>query len=160
VHVKESAVKPVYLTGKSIEESYIRSGSTTRKASRQEIGGLMLNSKTPVFEELHASKLKNSMEVITTLDYATIYKLLNKPIPSSIREITSWMQDEKMLFQVDEDGYYITNLGALAAAQNLNEYDGLARKAIRLIKYEGKNKIVASKEFPGSKGYAIGFEAY
>lgn len=65
-----------------------------------------------------------------------------------------------MLFQVDEDGYYITNLGALAAAQNLNEYDGLARKAIRLIKYEGKNKIVASKEFPGSKGYAIGFEAY
>jgi predicted HTH transcriptional regulator len=158
VHIKESAVKPVHINGKSIEESYIRSGSTTRKASRQEIGGLMLNSKTPVFEELHASKLKNSVEVITTLDYATIYKLLNKPIPSNIKEITTWMQDEKMIFQVDEDGYYITNLGALAAAQNLIEYDGLARKAIRLIKYEEKTKTGESKEFPGSKGYAIGFE--
>jgi ATP-dependent DNA helicase RecG len=158
VHVKESAVKPVHLKGKSIEESYIRSGSTTRKASRQEIGGLMLNSKTPVFEELHASKLKNAVEVITTLDYAAIYKLLNKPIPSDIKEIISWMQDEKMIFQVDEDGYYITNLGALAAAQNLNDYDGLTRKSIRLIKYEGKNKIGESKEFPVSKGYAIGFE--
>lgn len=158
VHIKESAVKPVHITGKSIEESYIRSGSTTRKASRQEIGGLMLNSKTPVFEELHASKLKNTIEIITTLDYAAIYKLLNKPVPSNISEITSWMQEEKMIVQIDEDGYYITNLGALAAAQNLNEFDGLARKTIRLIKYEGKNKSGESKEFPGSKGYAIGFE--
>lgn len=158
VHIKESAVKPVHLLGKTIEESFIRSGSSTRKASRQEIGGLMLNSKTPVFEELHSSKLKNTVEVITTLDYATIYKLLNKPVPSNIPDILLWLQDEKMIMQVDDDGYYITNLGALAAGQNLNDFDGLARKAIRLIKYEGKTKTGESKEFPGTKGYAIGFE--
>lgn len=49
IYVNESAVKPVQIANKTIEESYIRSGSTTRKASMQEIGGLMLNSKIPVF---------------------------------------------------------------------------------------------------------------
>ena len=49
IHIKESAVKPVHIAGKTIEDSFIRSGGTTRKASRQEIGALMLNSKNPTF---------------------------------------------------------------------------------------------------------------
>lgn len=158
IHIHESAVKPVHLVHKTIEDSFIRSGGTTRKASRQEVGGLMLNSKTPVFEELHASKLKNQTEVMTLLDYASIYKLLKKPVPSNADEIMYWLKDEKMIVEVDGNGYYITNFGALAAAHNLNEFDGLARKAIRVVKYDGKNKSGGSKEYPGSKGYAIGFE--
>jgi predicted HTH transcriptional regulator len=157
IYIKESAIKPVHIAHKSIEECYIRTGASSRKASRQEIGGLMLNSKTPVFEELNASKLKNTVEIIGTLDYPAIYSLLNKPIPSNIPEIINWLLQEKMVAQVEDDGFYITNFGALAAAQNLNEFDGLSRKSIRLIKYEGKTKIGESKEFPGNKGYAIGF---
>ncbi|HMY36149.1 MAG TPA: ATP-binding protein, partial [bacterium] len=158
IHIKESAVKPVHIANKTMEESYIRTGSSTRKASRQEIGGLMLNSKTPVFEELHASKLKNAVEIMTALDFAAIYKLLKKPVPTNLAEIIRWLQDEKMIVQIEDDGFYITNFGALSAAQNLNDFDNLSRKSIRLIKYEGNNKTVQSKEFPGSKGYAIGFE--
>lgn len=158
IHIRESAVKPVHLASKSIEDSYIRSGGTTRKASRPEIGGLMLNSKTPVFEELHASKLKNAVEVMTLLDYASIYRLLKKPVPSNAEEILYWLEQEKMINNVDGNGYYITNFGALAAAHNLNEFDTLSRKSIRVIKYEGKNKSGGSKEYPGNKGYAIGFE--
>ena len=158
IHVKENAVKPVHLAHKSLEESYIRSGSTTRKASRQEIGGLMLNSKTPVFEELHATKLKTTLEVLSALDYATIFKMLGKPVPLDLSAVTQWMQDEKMIAQVENDGFYITNFGALAAAHNLNDFDGLARKSVRVIKYEGRNKSGQSREFPGSKGYGISFE--
>ncbi len=159
ISIKESAVKPVHILSKTIEDSYIRSSGTTRKASRQELGSLMLNSKNLVFEELHASKFKNSVEIITILDYKTIFNLLKKPVPSNIMEITQWMKEEKMVEQIESDGFYITNFGALCAAQNINEFDGLARKAIRLIKYEGKNKTGESKEFPGTRGYAIGFEA-
>lgn len=158
IHIKESSVKPVYLAGKTIEHSYIRSGGTTRKASRPEVGGLMLNSKTPVFEELHASTLKNQVQVMTLLDYATICKLLKTPVPSSAEEIMYWLDKEKMIVTVDDTGYYVTNFGALSATQNLTDFDGLSRKSIRVIKYEGKNKSAGSKEFPGSKGYAIGFE--
>ncbi len=157
VHVKESAVKPVHLKGGTIEDAYIRSGGTTRQASRQEIGGLMLNSKTPVYEELHASKLLPEAEVLNILDYQGIFSLLKKPVPQSRAEILHWLADEKMISEVDGAGYYITNFGALAAAHNLQDFDGLSRKAIRLIKYQGLNKQVTEKEYPGTKGYAIGF---
>jgi predicted HTH transcriptional regulator len=158
VHIRESAVKPVHLKNKTIEDSYIRSGGSTRLASRHEVGGLMLNSKIPVFEELHASKLKNETEVMTLLDYASICKLLKKPVPTTAQEIMKWLVDERMVVDVDGQGYYISNFGALAGAQSLNEFDSLLRKSIRVIKYEGKNKAGGSKEFPGNKGYAIGFE--
>ena len=36
IHVQEHPVKPVHRRGKTIEESWVRSGGTTRKASRQE----------------------------------------------------------------------------------------------------------------------------
>ncbi len=158
VYIKESAIKPVHLKGKTIEDSYIRSGGTTRKASRQEVGALMLNSKSPTWEELHSTKLLNELEVITLLEYDKILELLKKPVPSNIEEIIKWLADEKMIDDVDGKGYYITNFGAIAAAKDLNKFDGLTRKAVRLIKYEGKNKSAGSKEYPGTKGYAIGFE--
>jgi predicted HTH transcriptional regulator len=95
VYIKESAIKPVHIKGQTIEDSYIRSGGTTRKASRTEIGALMLNSKSPTWEELHASKLLNDVEVITLLEYDKILELLKIPIPNSIGEITKWLEDEK-----------------------------------------------------------------
>lgn len=159
IYIKENAIKPVFLHGKTLEDSYIRSGGTTRIASRQEVGAMMLNSKSPTWEELHASKLLTEIEVISLLDFSKILELLEKPTPSDLKEIMKWLEDEKMLVNADGKGYYITNFGAITAAKDLKNFDGLIRKSIRLIKYEGKNKVGASKEFPGSKGYAIGFEA-
>src|SRR5690554_1105426 len=159
IYIRESAIKPVFLRGKSLEDSFIRSGGSTRKASRQDVGALMLNSKSPTWEELHASKLLTEIEVIDLLDFSKILELLNKPTPANLQEIMKWLEDEKMLVNADGKGYYITNFGAITAAKDLKHFDGLVRKSIRLIKYEGKNKAGASKEFPGNKGYAIGFEA-
>lgn len=159
IFICESAIKPVHIQNKTIEDSFIRSGGTTRKASRQEVGALMLNSKSPTWEELHSSKLLTNLEIITLLEYDKILELLGKPIPSDIQEILKWMEDEKMIIDVDGKGYYITNFGAIAAAKDLNKFDGLTRKVIRLIKYDGTNKAGASKEYPGRRGYAVGFES-
>ncbi|MDL2265574.1 putative DNA binding domain-containing protein [Parabacteroides sp. OttesenSCG-928-G07] len=158
VYIKESAVKPVSINGKSIEDSYIRSGGTTRQASRQEIGALMLNSKTPHYEELHASTLKSSAEILDILDFRSVFKLLKKPTPQSQEEILKWMEDEKMVENIDDIGYYITNFGALSCAYNLDKFDGLSRKNIRVIKYKGLTKRETEKEQLGTKGYAIGYE--
>ena len=157
VHIGESPSKPVHLKSGTIEDTYIRSGGSTRKASRQEIGGLMLNSKTPQFEELHCSAVKSAHEVMNLLDYRSIFTLLNKPVPQSNEEILQWMKDERMIEEVDGAGFYITNFGAVAAAHNLHDFTTLSRKSIRLIRYEGVNKLRTEKEYPGSKGYAIGF---
>lgn len=159
INVLESPIKPVCLAGKSIEETYIRSGGSTRKASRHEVGGLMLNSKLPQFEELNCSALKSDEQVLELLDYQAIFDLLDKPVSEDKAEVLEWMRNEKMVNASDGNRYYITNFGALAAAKNLGEFDGLARKGIRLIHYDGINKIKTKREYSGSKGYAIGFSS-
>lgn len=159
IYIKESTIKPVHIKSAGLEEAYIRTGGCTRKASRQELGGLMLNSKTPQFEELHASKLKNEFELFNLIDFKSIYTLLNKPIPQDKEQVLHWLKEEKMIEEIDGAGFYITNFGAIAAARNINEFDSISRKAIRLVKYHGVSKKETDKEFPGTKGYAIGFSS-
>lgn len=158
VYVKESPVKPVFPKPGHLEDACIRSGGTTRKASRQEIGSLLLNSKIQTFEELYAGNLLSRQEVIHELEYRTILLLLKKPLGQNNEEILAWLESEKMIVKVNGAGYYISNFGALVAAYNLSDFESLARKAVRVIKYRGKNKLVTEKEYPITKGYATGFE--
>ena len=157
-YIKESSIKPVHVKNKSIEDSFIRSGGCTHKATRHELAGLMLNSKTPNFEELHSSKLKPAEEILELLDYKKVISLLKKPLPQTQQDVLTILVDEKMIKPVDNKGYYITNLGALTAANNIHDFEDLSRKAIRLIEYKGKTKLETLKEYPVPKGYAIGFE--
>ena len=93
---------------------------------------LALNSKAPNFEELYASKLKSEIEVLTLLNHSVIYGLLGIPVPSTYKEIMDWMIREKMIVDVDNQGYYITNFGALAAANSLSDFDSIQRKSVRI----------------------------
>lgn len=157
VQVPEQAHKPVHRRGKSIEETWIRSGGTTRKASRQEIGALMLNSRAPHWEELRASALLPAAEVIDKLDLPTIAKLLERPLPEDDAELLRWLADENIV-EPDGNGYYVTNFGGIAAARRLDQFESLARKRIRVIRYRGTNKVETIDELEGQKGYAVGFE--
>lgn len=116
VHVPEQAVKPVHRRGKGIEETWVRSGGTTRKASRQEVGGLLLNSATPRWEELRASPLMDLDEVQRLLDLETIAHLLQRPLPDGADNLAAWLTAEGITIP-DGRGHYITNFGAVAAAR-------------------------------------------
>ncbi|TWI05728.1 ATP-binding protein [Aerolutibacter ruishenii] len=157
LHIRESITKPVHLRGKSIEETFIRSGGTTRKASRQDVGNLLLNSKTPRWEELHASVLLTGSEVVARLDFLPVFEALDRKIPSGQNEVLAWAVAEGFLEKQTEDGFYITNLGAMATSRNLGEFPQLARKAVRVLIYNGKDKSSIRLEKEGLKGYAIGF---
>ena len=157
VFIPEQSNKPVHRRGKSIEETWIRSGGTTRKASRQEIGGLMLNSQAPRWENLRASNLLRGTDLLALLDLPVIANLLQRPLPVEESELLRWLADENMVIP-DGNGYYITNFGAIAAARSLDQFDTLKRKRIRVIRYRGKNKVETIDEMMGQKGYAAGFE--
>ncbi len=157
VRIAEHANKPVHRRGKSIEEAWLRSGGTTRKASRQEVGGLMLNNQAPRWESLRASNLVRSGELLALLDLSVIANLLQRPLPAEESELLRWLEDEGMITP-DGNGYYITNIGAIAAARNLEQFDTLKRKRIRVIRYRGLNKVDTIDEMMGHKGYAAGFE--
>ncbi|MDP1950659.1 MAG: ATP-binding protein [Nitrosomonas sp.] len=157
IHIPECSNKPAHRRGKSIEEAWVRSGGTTRKASRHDIGALMLHSQTPRWEELRASSLLTARNVIESLELKTIAKLLQQPLPDEEKELMRWLTDEKMVTP-DSNGYYITNFGAIAAAKELSQFVSVARKPVRVIRYRGMNKVHTIDELIGKRGYAAGFE--
>ena len=52
----------------------------------------------------------------------------------------------------------ITNLGALLFARDINSFENISRKALRVINYYGTNRTKTIKEQVGKFGFAIGFE--
>jgi ATP-dependent DNA helicase RecG len=157
VRIAEQAVKPVHRRGKSVEEAWIRSGGSTRKASRQEIGALMLNSASPCWEELRASPLLKLDDVQALLDLEAIASLLQRPLPADPEHLARWLVEEGIT-TLDGRGHYITHFGAIAAARKLDDFPALARKRIRLVRYSGSNKVDTIDEILGQRGYAVGFE--
>lgn len=157
VCIPEQSNKPVHRRGKSIEESWIRSGGTTRKASRQDIGSLMLHSVAPRWEELRASSIMSIEETVEILDIETIAKLLQRPLSAESSELSNWLVAEGILIP-DGRGYYISNFGAVAAAHKLEQFSTLERKRIRVVRYRGTNKVETIDELLGQRGYASGFE--
>lgn len=100
----------------------------------------------------------SASDVISLLDTQVFYDLLKIPYPSNPRiAVLERFEQEKLVFE-DGLGYAITNLGAILFAKRLEEFEGLARKAPRVIVYDGPHKLESSRVFqPGSKGYVVGF---
>lgn len=158
VFVPESGEKPVHLRAKGIEDAFIRSGGTTRKASRQEVGNMMLNSRTPRWEELRTSVLQADEELLAKLNVEPIFKMLERPLVTTNEEMLTWMTGEKFICREPSGGGYVTNLGAISAARKLSDFPDLVRKAVRVVVYDGVNKEKTKMEQEGSRGYAISFQ--
>ncbi|WP_448701884.1 ATP-binding protein [Mucilaginibacter sp. AW1-3] len=96
-------------------------------------------------------------DIIKLIDYPNFFELIRHPLPDNRKGIIEKLIEDKVI--IHHSGFYsITNLGALLFAKDIDNFDNLARKAIRVIIYEGKNRIKTKKEQTGKKGYAIGFE--
>jgi ATP-dependent DNA helicase RecG len=159
VHINEATVKPVHLRGQGIEAAYIRSGGTTREASRQEVGMLMLHSRTPRWEDLHATVVLPHAELLERLDLAALLTLLEQPAPTDDDGLMVWAGREHLVADLPAGGGYITNLGAIAAARNLGDYPDLAHKGVRVIVYAGVDKSRTVSEREGKRGYAAAFQS-
>jgi len=85
-------------------------------------------------------------DVIQLLDYQKYAQLLDRPVPKQDDELVEWLESEKLVTQYSENEFYITNLGALAVARKLKEFDSLYRKTMRIIKYDGLNKKILCKK--------------
>lgn len=149
VHIPESSIKPVHVRGKSIEHAFIRSGGTTRLASRQEIGALMLHSRMPRWEELRASILLTDAELADCLNVEPILQMLDHPVPTNSEKLLEWMTAERFVTREPAGGAFVTNLGAIAAARKLADFPDLSRKAVRVVVYDGVNKARTKQEQEG-----------
>ena len=115
------------------------------------------NTHNNTFEAKMAKSGLTADEVLQMIDYAAVFRLLKIPFPETKSAILDKLADEKLIHK-RASCYDITNMGAILFATDLQKFDILSRKAVRVIFYKGNNKLHAIREQIGSKGYAIGFE--
>lgn len=99
-----------------------------------------------------------SSEVLQKLEYSSYFDLLNIPLPDNSNGILQYLLQEEFIKKAENGKWDITNLGAILFAKNINDFKNIKRKNIRVIQYEGKNKLNTIREDTGDKGYAIIFE--
>lgn len=111
------------------------------------------------FESMIAMENVSGDFVLRELDYSTYFDLLSQDLPSDKAKILDHLLEDKMIIKSETGNYNITNLGAILFAKRLSDFPSLARKAVRVIKYDGNGRTgSASNEQVGGKGYACGFE--
>jgi ATP-dependent DNA helicase RecG len=112
------------------------------------------------FEDEIAKSHLTIQEVLSLLNCKSFFELLNLPYnetDSTDEYIISKFLEYELITN-DNTSLNITNLGALLFANNLNDFNTLVRKKIRVIKYKANSKLNTEFEQEGVKGYAVGFQ--
>ncbi len=139
---------------------YIRVGSYKKKLKEfpEKARKIWNKGKEREFEKESARTGLSSDEVLKLLDYPAYFDLMNLNLPSTKELILEKLLEEQLILKKGHSKYSITNLGAILFAKNLDNFEKLSRKAVRVIQYKGINKLETIREQIGKKGYAIGFE--
>lgn len=145
-------------------EEFIRVGSLTKKLKEytekeRELWAIL--SRKP-FEAGIAKADIDGSEVLKLLDFDRCFKLLQIPLPTDQQGILGKLADETLIVPKPGNRFDVTNLGAILFATDLNKFEWLGRKALRIIKYKGDGRTNTEREWrdaPSQMGYAVAFEA-
>lgn len=110
-----------------------------------------------VFEKEPALKKVSKEDVLRLIDYSGYFDMIKLPLPDNREGIIERLLQDKII-EPNGDSFNITNLGGILFAKNIEQFETLVRKTVRVIVYQGNNRIKTKKEQPGTKGYAIDFE--
>ena len=110
------------------------------------------------FEKGVAKSGISSDDVLSLLDYPNYFRMMKQPLPDNRTAILERLVKERVLMLAPDGTYDVCNVGGILFARNLQDFERLSRKALRVIIYRGDNRIETVREQMGGKGYAIGFE--
>ena len=110
------------------------------------------------FEETIVVEHAGADTVLSQLDYPAYFELLSLPLPADREKLLERLAADRMIIPDGAGTWNITALGGILFAKNLDSFRSLSRKAVRVIVYEGKNRLKTIREQVGKKGYASGFE--
>lgn len=113
---------------------------------------------TYAFEEQKAAEDLSVEQVVKLLDYSAYFNLHKVPLPESRSSIIEALEAARLVRHTVEGQWAITNAGALLYAKDLQDFPRLARKAPRVVHYDGTSRIKTKKEQVGQPGYAAGFQ--
>jgi len=156
IEIPRAAHQPVQFQG--IE--YIRVGSYKKKLkdhAEKERELWRIFDVTPFEQQVAAERVEGS-DVLLLIDYPAYFKLLDAPLPDSPAATLSRLAEDQMIEVGTGERWNILNLGAILFASELSKFRHLARKAVRVVEYDGDGRVRTKREHEGNKGYAAGFE--
>lgn len=136
---------------------YMRSGSSTHELQRGSAleAGLWRKVQHEVFEIQVARASCSRRELFDLLDVGVYFSKQGLPVPTNEETIVHYLVDEGLVIPEDDGSFAITNMGALLFAITFDEFPAVARKAARVIQYEGSGRISMLKSRTFSEGYAV-----
>ncbi len=96
-------------------------------------------------------------DIVTLLDTQSYFDLIGLPYPDGRDAVLERFASEQLIVRAGSS-WDVTNLGGILFAKSLNAFDGLRRKALRIIVYDGQGKLKTKLDRTIEKGYAVGFE--
>ncbi|MGV8968304.1 MAG: RNA-binding domain-containing protein [Cellulomonas sp.] len=141
-------------------EAFIRIGPHTKKlkAAPDRERRMWAALQATAFEGLNAVEGLREDEVTDLLYYPAYFELMRKPLPEGRRGIIDTFRRDNLIHESDSIGWDVTNAAAVLLARDLSSFPHLARKAPRVVMYNGTNRVSAVREQTGTRGYAAGFE--
>jgi predicted HTH transcriptional regulator len=156
MEVPRASHQPVQFSG----VEYVRVGSCKKKLKdlpEKERELWRVFNVTP-FEQQVALERVGAPDVLDLLNYPSYFRLLNLPLPEARDGIISRLAEDRMIEPQPSGQWNILNLGAILFASDLSQFRHLARKAVRVVEYDGEGRVRTKRERQGRKGYAVGFE--
>lgn len=98
----------------------------------------------------------SAQDVIELLDTQTYFELIRQPYPTHRDGVIDRLNMARLIDR-QADVYSIRRLGGLLLARKLDAFPDLARKAARVIVYNGGSKLETRLDQTGNRGYAVGF---
>lgn len=138
--------------------AYIRVGSITRKlADFPSKERKIWNNVKIKFESSVALSECSAIDVVRILDTQSYFDLMDMPYPTNQEGVIERFIMDGLVVKHD-DNYSITNIGAILFAKNLHDFKSLERKIVRVVKYNGNNKMETILDEEFVQGYATGFK--
>ena len=160
-HIELIRIHKALLTPVSFEKTeYIRSGSYTKKLNEYpeltaQLWDKLRNSR---FEDMMPVKDLRYADVLGMIDCGVYFSMLKIPQPTDEEGVMHYLIEDGLAVKLDNGLYSITNLGAILYAKDLNAFPRLGRKAMRVVQYQGRNRLFIQKEETFNAGYAVCFE--
>lgn len=139
---------------------YIRIGSYTKKLHDYPAVQAQLwdRLRSDRFEEQYAKQDLALPDALRLLDYTKYFDYVGIPQPTDENGVRHFLEEDGFLVREDSGLYAITNLGAILFAKKLSSFGRIGRKAVRVVQYEGNNRLLTLKDDTQDEGYAVVFE--
>lgn len=143
-------------TAYQFEGSYLmRSTADTVAMTEDRLRAIFAEGKPDWLSEVARESLSGD-DIVRLLDTQSYFDMLKLPYPADRAGVLDRFKREGLIVRHANE-YAITNLGAVLFAKRLDDFSGVARKAPRVIVYEGNSKLKTKLDRNGTMGYAVGF---